>query len=155
MYSRVPNERRIYTCAGNQYFGSPKTSSTCYRAPCCCRRILPFSPFHAFVCYHRGQAHDTQQYGATNAGLHRMLFVVVFRSLLSKYTVTGPSRSLSRGASSSPGRTGLHILTAHCSNLTEQQLSIPSLKEYTIPNSYLLWSPVSRSVPCRQYTAFE
>ncbi len=49
MCSRVPSESRIYTWTGNRYFGSSKTSSSCQRAPCCCRRILPFASLHACV----------------------------------------------------------------------------------------------------------
>jgi hypothetical protein len=42
MCSRVPTEGRIYTCAGNRYFGLLKTSRIRHRAPCC-RPILPFA----------------------------------------------------------------------------------------------------------------
>jgi hypothetical protein len=49
MDSLVPTESRVYTCAGNnRYFGSPGTSTTCYRAPCS-RRILPFASLLASV----------------------------------------------------------------------------------------------------------
>jgi hypothetical protein len=93
--SRVPSESRIYTWTGNRYFGSSKTS------PAIGSLLLPpHSPVRVTSClcaYHRGQARDTQYleqqmpvFGALRPA------EVVFRSL--RYTVTGPSRSLSRGS---------------------------------------------------------
>jgi hypothetical protein len=95
MCSRVPSESRIYTWTGNRYFGSSKTSSSC-QAPCCCR-ILPFASLHACVriIADRLVIHNNLSSRCRSSCGALRPAEVVFRSL--KYTVTGPSRSLSRG----------------------------------------------------------
>ncbi len=101
MCSRVPSESRIYTWTGNRYFGSSKTSSSCHRAPCCCRRILQFASLHACVRIIADRLVSTTIWSSNCLSSCDALrpAEVVFRSL--KSTVTGPSRSLSRGVSSS------------------------------------------------------
>jgi hypothetical protein len=56
MYSRVPTESRIYTFAGNRYFGLSRQSRTCYGAPCCRCIFLLFASLRALCAYQRGQA---------------------------------------------------------------------------------------------------
>jgi hypothetical protein len=115
-----------------------------------------------------------------------VLFVQLKSCFALRYTVTGPSRSLSRGVSPSsldgldfyPTRRerellyrfycftilrtciNAHRLSIHTSlsshssdyfsNLAEQQLSVPSREEYTIPNSYVF---SSRALSPDQYHA--
>jgi hypothetical protein len=59
-----------------------------------------------------GPCRDTQKDGATNVGLHPMLCVQLKSCFALLNTVTGPARSMRRGALSFRGHTGLRILAA-------------------------------------------
>jgi hypothetical protein len=142
-YLRVPTESRIYTCASNRYFGSPRTSRTCYRAPCC-RHILPFASLLASVRNNADRLvksessqpvvarHDTQKDGASlrsSSDALKSCFALLD-------TVTGPphARSLSRETSS---REPVSTFLPRCSR-TDYQLSIRF--ERRIQDTKLLFS---------------
>jgi hypothetical protein len=149
MYSLVPTDSPIYTCAVNRYFGSPRR--TCYKnsllplvADAFSRslRSLPLyittrtgsssagRPCHTNQIWSNTLARqnlDTRE--SQDVGLHPMLCVQLKSRFVLLNTATGPSRYMSRGPRPL-AVIGLHIFP-RC-RCTDHQLSIR--KEYTIPN---------------------